>query len=183
MLRGRLLGEGDTPIAGAVVEVLQQPQVDGAQLQGAAVARSADDGSWSVRLPPGASRLVRVAYRYVAGDPEYVAHVDFTQQVGAGALLHANRHRRNGQAIHFRGRLLGGYVPPGGKLVELQVLIGRRWQDFKAVRTSPSGVFRAHRRLTRTTGHVVYAFRAVVRRETGYPFEVGYSRPRIVRVN
>ena len=74
-------------------------------------------------------------------------------------------------------------MPPTGKLVELQVLIGRRWQDFKGVRSAPDGTFQARRRLTRTTGHVVYAFRAAVRREPGYPFYVGFSRPRVVAVN
>ncbi|HEV3229157.1 MAG TPA: hypothetical protein VGY97_06765, partial [Solirubrobacteraceae bacterium] len=183
MLRGQLVNEAGAPVAGAAVEVLQQPQVDGAQLQGVAAARTGDDGSWALRLAPGSSRLVRVAYRYVVGDPEYVAQVDFTQEVGAGVVLHTTRHLRNGQAIRFRGRLLGGFVPPAGKLVELQVLIGRRWQDFKAVRTASNGTFRARRRLTRTSGHVVYAFRVVVRREAGYPFAVGYSRPRVVSVN
>src|SRR5205807_3271178 len=130
-------------------------------------ARTGDDGTWSVRMPPGPARMVRVVYRYVVNDPEYVAHVDFEQRVGAGVVLEATHRLHNGQTIHFHGHLLGGYVPPTGKLVELQVLIGRRWQDFKGVRSAPDGTFQARRRLTRTTGHVVYAFRAAVRREPG----------------
>jgi hypothetical protein len=183
LLAGRLATGAGAPIGGALVEVLQQPELDGASFGPAATAHTAADGGWSVHLPPGPARIVRVVYRYVVGDPEYVAHVDFEQRVGAGVVLSATHRLHNGQAIRFHGHLLGGYVPPGGKLVELQVLIGRRWQDFKGVRSAPDGTFEARRRLTRTSGHVQYAFRAAVRREAGYPFYVGFSRPRVVAVN
>jgi hypothetical protein len=68
--------------------------------------------------------------------------------------------------VTFAGRLRGGYVPPRGKLVELQATDRGRWRTFALVRSGRSGAFRYRYRFS---GSGRFAFRARVRFERAYP--------------
>jgi hypothetical protein len=96
----------------------------------------------------------------------------------------ANRSRvRNGEQVTFNGRLLGGNVPRGGKLVALQAFYRRAWRTFAVVRADQRGRFAYTYRFEATTGTVRYRFRAQVRREAVYPFELGYGNQVAVTVH
>ena len=88
----------------------------------------------------------------------------------------------NGQAVSFSGRLRTLPVPPGGKLVELQVRLSGRWQTFRTTRTDPAGRWAIRYRFKRTRGVQRYRFRVGLPREAGYPFGAGASRSLTVRV-
>jgi hypothetical protein len=80
-----------------------------------------------------------------------------------------------GHTIHFKGRLLGGAIPPGGKQLVLEGRSpGTHWIQFETVRTSPSGAFHASYRF-RLPGPVSFTFRALSRYEADYPFLAGSS--------
>ena len=96
--------------------------------------------------------------------------------------LKATRRVRPGGKVRFRGRLKGRPVPKRGKLVELQAFDGGRWRTFAQPRSKPDGRYRSAYRLRRTFGPRTFRFRARVRREAGYPYELGYSRRVSVRV-
>jgi len=81
--------------------------------------------------------------------------------------------------VTFAGRLRGGYVPPRGKLVELQATDRGRWRTFALVRSSRGGGFRYRYRFS---GSGRFAFRARVRFERAYPYVLGYSRRTSVSV-
>jgi hypothetical protein len=84
----------------------------------------------------------------------------------------------NGEYITFRGRLKGGLVPPGGKLVELQVFTRRRWRTFAQPRANAATRrWSFQYRFEAVRGRVRFRFRARIRREASYPFHVGTSRP------
>jgi hypothetical protein len=94
--------------------------------------------------------------------------------VRASATLHASRRFvPRGGSVVFRGRLRGGYVPPRGKLVELQATDRGRWRTFALVRSDRHGGFRYRYRFA---GSGRFAFRARVRFERAYPYVLGYSR-------
>jgi hypothetical protein len=98
-------------------------------------------------------------------------------RVRAVATLKVDRRRlRNGQAVRFRGRLRGRPLPAAGKLVALQARVGREWRTFATPRANPRGAFRHRYRFTATTGLRRYSFRALVTRESAYPYERGRSR-------
>jgi hypothetical protein len=85
-----------------------------------------------------------------------------------------------GQSIRFRGRLLGGPIPRGGKLVVLEARSpGSRWIEFRDIRSDARGRFRAGYRF-RFPGPAHYQFRAVSEPESDYPFAHGGSN--VVRV-
>ena len=83
---------------------------------------------------------------------------------------------RNGEAVFFSGRLAGGHVPEGGKLIDLQAYYRGRWRTFATPRSDTRGRWSYAYRFGATRGVVRYRFRARIRRESAYPFELGYSR-------
>src|SRR5204862_404313 len=87
------------------------------------------DGEHRFVVPArGPSRHLIVSYRSHLADPSPVATRSLTLEVSAGVRLAVRpRHVRNGQSITFAGSLLGRPVPRAGKLVDMQVRVGRRW--------------------------------------------------------
>jgi hypothetical protein len=94
----------------------------------------------------------------------------------------SRRYLLNGQAVDFTGRLLQGPVPDGGKLIDLQAFFRSRWRTIATPRADERGNWRFRYRFEATSGLVRYRFRARVRREAAYPYELGYSRPVTVTV-
>jgi hypothetical protein len=66
--------------------------------------------------------------------------------------------------------------------VSLQAKSGGNWVTIRAHRSNPRGVWRDSHRFTSTTGVETYRFRAVVKRQRGYPYLRGTSRVRKVTV-
>jgi hypothetical protein len=179
-VRGRLVGPDGTPIAGARIEVLSQLHRAGARFRAIGSTRTSRKGGFSFKAPPGASRTLRFGYRSRVNDGAFTATLDVLQRVRASATLRASRRFvPRGGSVVFRGRLRGGYVPPRGKLVELQATDRGRWRTFALVRSDRHGGFRYRYRFS---GSGRFAFRARVRFERAYPYVLGYSRRTSVAV-
>lgn len=177
VIEGRLTAPGGTPIADAEVEVGERPAYAGAGVHAVAVARTAADGDWSLRLPRGLpSGVLLVAYRAQVGAATPAATRTLTLVVRAGvSLAVAPRVAAAQGEIRFRGRLLGGPVPPGGKQVVLEARSpGGRWLEFRVVRARSGGRFAFAYRF-RLAGPVRYQFRAVSEAEADYPYGAGSS--------
>jgi hypothetical protein len=83
----------------------------------------------------------------------------------------------NGDEVVFRGHVRGRPLPSEGKLVELQVYTRRRWRTFAQPRASAaSGRWSYRYRFEAVRGRERFKFRARVRKEAGYPYELGTSR-------
>ena len=181
-VRGRLVGPDGKPIAGARIDVLSQLHRAGARMRAIGSTRTSRKGGFSFKAPPGASRTLRFGYRSHVNDTAFTTTLDVLQRVKASATLRASRRFvPRGGSVTFRGRLRGGYVPPRGKLVELQATDRGRWRTFALVRSSRSGAFR-YRYRYRFSGSGRFAFRARVRFERAYPYVLGYSRRTSVSV-
>ena len=175
---GRLADELGRPIAGAEVVVGARPFAGGAP-QPLGTARTDAQGRYRfVVAARGPSRGLVVAYRSHVGDAKPAAVRELRLQVGAGVRLGvAPRVVRNGRSIRFAGALLGRPLPSAGKLVDMQVRIGRRWHTFATVRArGRRATFRHRYRFTRTFTRVTYRFRALARADGAYPYATGASR-------
>jgi hypothetical protein len=182
-LGGRLRTAGGQPIGGAELRVLirtlrsGEPYVD----RGALTTRA--DGRFGITLPRGPARRVRIAYRSRFDAPQFAATATATLLARASLTLHARPHSlRNGQTARFSGRLRGGPIPGGGKVVELQALDGGRWRTFTSVRSDARGHYRASYRFRNTFSARRFRFRARSRRDASYPYTLGYSRRVVIRV-
>lgn len=136
-------------------------------------------GSYSYRVQSGPSRELRLSY---AGSDRHRPS-DATAHVAVRArstMRVTDRRVRNGDRVRFSGRLLGGWVPREGKLVQLEAFYRDRWRTFAVVRTGPRGAWRRSYRFGGSRGRITYPFRARIPRERSYPYAVGFSR--VVRV-
>jgi hypothetical protein len=182
-VQGRLLAPGGVPIAGAQIEVVAAPSYAGAHSAAMASPVTAADGSFTLRVPPGASsRTLRFSYRSHLGDPQPAVTRALTLVVRAALRLSISpRTARVGTRIRFSGRLLGGPVPAAGKLVVLEARSGgRAWIKFNVVRSDHKGRFHASYRF-RFPGPARYQFRAVSEPEGDYPYASGSSNTAVVR--
>jgi hypothetical protein len=128
----------------------------------------------------GPSRIVCLAYYGAPGAGVATRALRVTVRA-AVALAISPREASVGTTIRFRGRLLGGHVPHGGKQVILEARsAGSAWLEFKVVRSDARGRFRASYRF-RFAGPADYEFRVLCATEADYAFATGYSE--VVRVH
>jgi hypothetical protein len=139
------------------------------------------NGSFGYAVSGSSSQTLRFSF---AGSAIMLpAQVTVTMTVPASTSVKVNRRRlRNGQTVRFAGALRTLPAPPGGKLLELQVRLPKRWETFRTIRTDADGRWNARYHFTRTFGVQRYRFRARLPEEAGYPFAVGGSPPLTVVV-
>ncbi len=178
VVRGRLRTADGAPIANAAIDMVSKTTaVNARELAKRAGPKTGADGGWRVALPHGvSSRDVTFRYRSHVNDTIAAASASVRLRVRAGLHLAIHpRRARQGQAIHFDGRLLGGPLPRGGKQV---VLLARAssggWVRFNVVRTDGGGRFRTIYRF-RQAGTALYRFRALSLSEAAYPYLAGGS--------
>src|SRR5450755_1723777 len=109
-------------IGGHAVRVLTAPDNGGGQFTQAAVVTTAANGTWTATLPPGPSRIVEAVY---GGDATTEGASSGQVRVIVPAkvklLSVSPRDVAWGGTVRITGRLLGGYLPPGGALVRLRI--------------------------------------------------------------
>lgn len=174
-IAGRLTGAGGVPIGAAQVQVLSTPDYAGARTATASVLTEAD-GRFALRLPAGSSSR-RLRFEYSAAfDAPPVATSTLTLSVRAGvSLTIAPRTASVGRGIRFSGRLLGGPVPGGGKLLVLEARSpGGAWLEFDVIRSDARGRFHAGYRF-KFPGPAEYQFRVLCEAEADYPYATGAS--------
>jgi hypothetical protein len=174
---GRLTAAGGAPIAGALIDVRATPDYAGARTAAMASPRTAADGRFSIRIPRGvSSRALRLAYRSHLGETLPVATRTLTLSVRAGVALSVSpRTASVGSSIRFSGRLRGGPIPAGGKLLVLEARSpGGAWLEFDVVRSDARGRYHAGYRF-KFPGPAQYQFRVLCQAEADYPFATGAS--------
>jgi hypothetical protein len=188
LLRGRLVTPEGQPIVNAALSVASRVLAGNRgfrEITGARVVTGAD-GGFAYRVPPGASRQVRIAYRAYSRDPAFAAQRLFSMRTQAGVRLSVKPTRtRNGGRVRFRGRLRGGPKPRAGVLIVLQAREpGGDWRSFRTLRTKhKGGRFSTRYRFSHTTRTTRFRFRAVVRKQIGYAYSTGHSPARRVTVS
>ncbi len=136
------------------------------------------DGHFRLTLPAGlSSRSVDLYYDAHLGDARPAAARTLQLSVQAPvSLTIAPRTARAGSTIRFRGRLLAGPIPRGGKALILEARSGRgAWIEFHVIRSDSRGAYRSSYRF-RFAGPASYQFRVVCEQEADYPYAAGASR-------
>ena len=179
---GRLTTVDGSPLADQEIVLAGTERRTGAVAADLARVRTDTGGRFSVTLPAGPSRDIVVRYPGASGLLHRSRAVSL--RVPASATIHAARASLRGQgSIRFTGRLraLGGALPPGGKIVDLQASQRGRWSTVATTRTrGASGTWSAVARFRGTPGR--YPVRLRIRREALFPYELGYSGSVVVRV-
>lgn len=118
-------------LAGQTVQVFTAADNGRNNYHLAATATTKTNGTWSARLGPGPSRLIR-AYYPGASTTQAAQSKPATLVVPAKIKLLAVSPRRVrwGGRVRITGRLLGGYLPPGGALVRLRIGYGSAYTTY-----------------------------------------------------
>lgn len=176
-IRGQLTG-ANGPVKAAsvcVYETVDEPAGIEQLLQ---VARSSSTGHFGVEIPGGPSRIFRVAYRY--NDRQIESPNMYLDSSVQPTLQLSKSKLSNGRAVGFRGRIPGPNAD--GRAVTMQAKVGKKWRSFKQLVTDANGHFKGKYRFTQTRGLVRYVFRALIKKQGGYPYSPGASKKRKVVV-
>lgn len=180
-LTGRLVAPSGAPIPGARIDVLTQTRVRGAELVPAGTVTTDALGAFSYTAAVGASRLVRFAYRAHVEDTDVAQTSDVDLMVVPRIGLRISpRAVRNGHSVRYHGTIAGPNTKGG--LAEIRARTRGRWVTVCVTRIASGGRFGCPYRFRHTARPTTYFFRAVVRRQSGLPYEAGTSPTRSVRV-
>lgn len=176
---GKLANRDGQGIAGERLQVFETSILTPGQLVGEVTTDA--NGGFSYTVTGTTTRTLRFVY---AGSPVVLpTSTEVGLTTPAQSSLRVSRSRLlNGQSVTFSGQVQSVPIPPGGKLVQLEVRLSRRWQTFRTVRTDPAGNWSVPYKFARTRGIVWYRFRVELPPESGYPFTVGVSKSIRVRV-
>ena len=181
LVRGRLTLSAGQPVRFTNITVLGTPRMAGATAQFIGTTTTSRTGRFSFRVPPGPSRTLRFISD-ASGDALRAAR-GLGARVPASSTIHASRTRVSGDAlVRFTGTVLHGRqpIPRTGLVVVLQGHVRGSWQTFADTRTDTRGHWRARYRFVGRPGS--YPIRVRIRRQNGFPFDLGYSRTLRVRV-
>lgn len=180
-VEGTLRNPAGQPIIGATVVLQKTDLRPGAREETLATVVTKVDGTFGHRFRARPGMRIAVRYRAFAGDAGNSAEQRLTLRVRAAATLRTPKVVRRGQRLRFSGRLRGRPIPRGGKLVQLQFQVGRRWRDSGGiVRTDRRGNFRGVVGTRPGGGRETLRLRILVRREASYPYSMGASPTRRV---
>ena len=125
-IRGQLKTLDGSPLADATVTVTATAA--GWPARALATVVTDANGRFAYRVPAVASETVSFAYQGTDTLREIVQTAVI--RVIGSARLHVARPAVAGQPILFAGRVLGGFIPPGGALVQLEYRIKGVPVDF-----------------------------------------------------
>lgn len=178
-LTGTLTDTSGDPIRAARVCIATRTNLGDAAERVIATPRTGAAGRFEARLEAGPSREVRVAHW--AGTSEVAErYLDMQVRARPGLRIGPDRTLRNGESARFVVRL--NQPEAAEREVHLQAKVDGRWVVIRAHRASRKGIWRDSYRFTSTTGERTYRFRALVKRQRGYPYLRGTSRVREVTV-
>jgi hypothetical protein len=180
-LRGRLSFSGGQAFAGQTISATSTIRRHGARSQFAGTATTDRRGRFSLAVPAGPSRTYRVVFNGAGGALGAARGVSV--RVPASSTIRASRTRLFGAArVRFHGRLRtrGQRIPGRGLVLVLQGRERGRWRTFEDTRTDRKGRWHVAYVFSGRPGR--YPIRVRIRKQAGYPFELGYSRALTVRV-
>jgi hypothetical protein len=186
-LRGRLTGARGAGVAGRSIEVVVRAAAGIGRAPERRRVVTDHGGRFALRLPPGTSRRVTVAFHGGGGlAPERARPLEL--QVRAAVSLVAAPHRLDtGESVTLSGRVRPGpaRIPVRGKLVTIQYLerASGRWQPALVVRTDARGRFKTRYRFRYITGDARIRLRATALPEADWPYAAGSSAPVTVQVH
>ena len=173
---GRLTEAGGAPVRGAEVCVATRVATsDGPPERVIATPSTGPDGRFSTRLPAGPSREVRIAHWH---GPHEVSErfLELRSKAVPRFSLRPRRGLSNGDSVRFDVRIPG--PSHASRRVAIQARGTGKWFRIEGGQTDRGGRWSGRYRFRNTTGTRRYAFRAVIRRQPGYPYQPGRSKTR-----
>ena len=181
-VRGRLRSPEGNPLQEVEVQAWTQIRDGITPPRLIATVKTTKNGSFTFLVRKGPSRSIKITYAGTAQIRGVTKNLSLNVR-SVTSIRSNHKHVVNGQAIRIHGRIRTGRIPPGGKLVEVQVFTRGKWRTFATAHAGHGhGTWSYNYRFDGTRGRQTYRFRARVPREDGYPFATGRSGVVHVRV-
>lgn len=182
---GELVGADGRGVSNASVSLISTYFSGSSKAKDEIAVTTDASGGFSATLPKGPGRSVVAVFegdrRYLgASSPSAKASVKSKVNLKVPKVVDADRGLTFAGKLKAKGAMLG----KRGKRLEIQVLVGKRWKTVgRSIRASRKGRFKLPYRFTATyTRPVDYTFRAVVLKESGFPYLPSKSKKRTVTV-
>ncbi len=175
-IHGLLMTAQGIPLGGVPVEVLAAPDNGLGAFTPAATATTRVDGKWKAILPRGPSRLIRAVY----GGTATILPASGQANVVVPAKVKLTSVTPNrlpwGKSVRISGRVLGGYIPVGSKLLRLDIgVVGlSKIQGIPDI--APDGRFHVTYTFNAGSGVVPFWFSVSTLAEADYPYAPAQSR-------
>jgi len=179
IITGRVVDSGGFGLPGEPICIEERARIPHWPYNVVGSTTTRADGSWSFKLPSGPSRSIRVDY---GGDPELISTF-LNLKVRAHATLHLRTHRTSpDRRVYFSGRIPGPL--PGKRVVILRGTVpgAKRKYLVRRGRTDAFGRFRIGYAFSPVATRTRFVFWVVVPAQNGYPYGLGRSSKRFVRV-
>jgi hypothetical protein len=180
-LKGTVTTAAGAPIADGTVDVITTPKADGQVPRVVGAVTSDRTGAFTYTAPAGSSRAVTFRFRGLGEYRRSEGTVNLLVP-GSATLKSSKRQVPNGRPVMFTGKVLSKPLPARGKVVDLQAFYRGKWRTFATPRANKKGQFKFRYRFEATRRTTTYKFRARLRAESAYPYELGYSKVVSVRV-
>jgi hypothetical protein len=175
---------GPVPVRGARILIATTGGPSRAAINSA--VQSAQDGSFSYKVPKGPDRKLQFSYTAYSNDPRPSATATATLQVRPKITLKIKPHRTiNGHTIHWTGTITGGPYPQQGVTLDVEVQEGTHWKIFDQTIANMKGRFRYSYRFHATEQPTTYTLRVALpdTGSQGYPYAPNSSNSINVHVN
>jgi hypothetical protein len=179
LIGGRLVDPRGNDAPGAIICIEERTRTPGWGYAFAGTTTTHEDGRWFFKLPSGPSRAIRVSCH--RGLERTVTTLNL--KVRAHATLHLSTHRTTpGHRVYFSGRIPGPL--PGKRVVLLVGTVPGAKRNYlvRRARTDPFGRFKTAYAFTPLAFPAKFVFWALVPAQNGYPYLLGRSANRYVRV-
>ena len=123
-VHGLLRTAQGVPVPAAPVQVLAAPTNGLDQFTEAAIATSAGDGTWAVKLPAGPSRIIEAVYGGSATILPSSGQATVSVPASVRVLRVWPKRVAWGHKVHIEVQLSGGWLPVDGALVRLRLGFG-----------------------------------------------------------
>jgi hypothetical protein len=169
------------PVGGALVVATTAVARRGAPSKELARRTTGRRGGFTLRIPKGPSRVLRLSSPGIGGALGAVGRLSI--RVPARSSIHASRRTLSGPGtVRFSGRVrsLGAGFPTRGVVLALQGRENGRWNTFEDLRTDRRGRWSRTHRFRGVPG--TYPIRVRIRRQARFPFVLGYSPAVRIRI-
>jgi hypothetical protein len=181
-VHGRLLTADGDPVPGAQITIVNTvPAATGTRQDGYATTNA--DGYWSWNIPPGPTRALTFLYQGTAvyRTSSAVASV----RVAGHQLLHIPSQLVAGRSMRVTGQVQGGWIPPGGVLVQLWYRVKGQlggWSPFgRVIHTTRRGWWQIKLPISPRARGYTYEFRAISVQQALWPY-LGAVSPTLTRL-
>jgi len=186
LVSGRLTRADGAGVAGRELRVVARPSRGALAPTETTAVTTGERGGFELRLPPGPSRRIAVAFAGDAGLEEAIRPALGLRVRSGISLQAAPLSLVTGEEVRLSGRVRsrGAAIPRRGKLVAIQYLEAAtgRWRPVLVTRSDHGGRFRARYRFRYVSGVASIRLRASALAEERWPYAPGFSRPITVRV-